>query len=84
VQESVRRTLEALRQAKEELDAMKRRWTLSDMVQRDAAAAALDPYMEPPRACWAWRRPMPLRHSFSTADEAFDAVKARLDALRGV
>ena len=48
VEESSKRTLEALRQAKEELDAMGRRWTLSDedMIQRDAAAAALDQYIE--------------------------------------
>jgi methyl-accepting chemotaxis protein len=88
VEESSRRTLEALRQAKEELDAMGRRWTLSDedMIQRDAAAAALDQYME------AAKGVLEMASSDAatafifvlTADQAFDAVKARLDALRGV
>jgi len=86
VQEASGRTHASLRQARDELAAIGKRWTLTgdDAVQRDAATAALDAYAE------AATGVLDMASSDSTtafiflltAEKAFDDVKERLDALR--
>jgi methyl-accepting chemotaxis protein len=88
VEQSAKRTLDALQQVKDELDGMGRRWQLSDedVAHRNAAAAALDQY------AGAAKGVLEMASSDAatafifllSADKAFDNVKERLDALRDV
>jgi methyl-accepting chemotaxis protein len=88
VEESAKRTLESLRHVKQELATLPQRWTLSgeEAEKRDAAAAALDGYVEA-AANVAEMASSDAATAFIfllSSEKAFEAVKQPLDALRSI
>ncbi len=88
VEDSAKRTLDSLRRAKQELATIPQRWTLSgeEATQRDAAAAALDSYVEAATnvAEMASSDATTAFIFLLTSEKAFEAVKQPLDALRTI